>query len=110
MSTNEKVWFLRGLLIATAMLGETLTYDQVRRLCRLSDRQVGTMLGKARAGRPAGSPDFCAVVQKSIGSPGKGWGDIKLWIAELKRVHSFWQDRAELDNNEFFVKHGVLPL
>ena len=76
MLDEGRVRFLRGVLAALASTGQVVTYDEIRRLCRLSQEQCGEYLGEARNRMLAASqPDFCAVVVNSSGSPGEGWGD-----------------------------------
>ena len=106
---EEKVWFLRGILVALAVVGHELTYDQIRRMMRLSDRQLGPYLGEARAMLSPGEPDICASVVKNLGTPGKGWGNVAQWAAEVLRLRSFWKDRADMDNLDFQTKNGTLP-
>ena len=109
VSTYEKTLFILGVLIATASKGDTITYDEVRRLSRLSDRQLGTYLGMVRQLLQKGEPDLCAVVVKDIGTPGIGWGNLVNWQNELRMVHSYWMDRRALDNTPFATKHGDVP-
>jgi hypothetical protein len=105
----EKVWFLRGLLVGVAMVGREVTYDQVRRLVRLSDRQVGEYLNAARQILLPGEPDVCASVVKTTGGVGKGFGPESQRVAELLKARAYWQDRAELDNADFVSAHQTLP-
>jgi len=109
ITKSEKVWFLRGILVALAVVGHELTYDQIRRIMRLSDRQVGAYLGEARSILQPGEPDFCASVVKSLGTPGAGWGNVAQWASELLKVRSFWRDRAEKDNGDFTNLYQSLP-
>lgn len=106
---SEKVIFLRGLLVAFACGGQLINYDEVRRLCRLNDEQMGTYLNAARKGRAEGEPDFCAIVVKTSGTPGPGWGDLDGWAREVQKVHRFWADRKRLDNKDFEEHYGSLP-
>lgn len=106
---GDKVMFLRGLLAAFASNGQLLNYDEIRRLCRLSDEQVGTYLDEARKGRGQGDPDFYAIVVKTAGKPGPGWGDAAAWAQEVQRAHRFWGDRRRLDNAAFQERYGSLP-
>jgi hypothetical protein len=71
---SDKVVFLRGLLAAFASNSQLVNYDEVRRLCRLNDEQMGTYLNHARKGRAESEPDFCAILVKTKGKPGDGWG------------------------------------
>ena len=105
----EKVAFLRGLLVAFASNGQLVNYDEVRRLCRLNDEQMGGYLGAARTGRSDGEPDFCAFVVKTAGKPGDKWGDVENWAAEVQKAYRFWADRKKLDNTAFQDKYGHLP-
>jgi len=109
MTTQEKVLYILGVLIATASKGDTITYDELRRLARLSDRQLGTYLGTTRGLLKHGEPDLCAVVIKDVGTPGWGWGNLAQWQAALASVHAYWQDRRQLDNGPFAAKHGDVP-
>lgn len=113
----HRLAFLRGVLAAFASTGQTVTYDEIRRLCRFNDEQLGTYLGQAR--RPltkAEQPDFCAVViGDTTGWPGPRWSDNvdgtdpAEWAQELRRAHRFWKDRRNLDNPAFRKKWGKLP-
>ena len=109
MTDSDKVQFLRGLLAAFASNGQLVTYDEIRRLCRLSDEQLGEYLGAARDGRGPDEPDFCAVVVQTAGKPGRRWGEPAAWAAEVQRAHRFWSDRRRLDNSEFEQAYGGLP-
>ena len=109
VTKDQKIWFLRGILVALAVVGHELTYDQLRRIMRLSDRQVGPYLGSARAWLLPSEPDVCASIVKSLGTPGAGWGQVASWAAELQRVRDYWQDRAKLDNEDFRAKYRALP-
>jgi hypothetical protein len=106
---NEKVLFLRGLLVAFASNGQIVNYDDVRRLCRLNDEQMGTYLNHARKGLAENEPDFCAIVVKTKGKPGEGWGDPAAWVEQVQKSHRFWSDRRKLDNGEFEERYGKLP-
>jgi len=106
---RDKVVFLRGLLAAFASNGQLLNYDEIRRLCRLNDEQVGAYLDEARNGRREGEPDFCAIVVKAVGKPGAGWGDAAAWAQEVQKAHRFWDDRRRLDNIQFQNRYGSLP-
>jgi hypothetical protein len=105
----DKVLFLRGLLAAFASNGQLVNYDEVRRLCRLNDEQMGTYLNHARKGRADGEPDFCAIVVKTKGKPGDGWGEPGAWAEEVQKSHRFWSDRKKLDNSQFEERYGSLP-
>jgi len=105
----ERVIFLRGLLVAFASNAQLLNYDEMRRLCRLSDEQMGAYLDEARKALAEGEPDFCAIVVKTAGKPGQGWGDAAIWAQEVQRSHRFGSDRRALDNGEFQARHGRLP-
>ena len=106
---NNKLWFLRGVLVATASNRQTITYDELRRLCRLNDEQLGTYLGKARQILNENEPDYCSVVVKTTGMPGEGWGDQEEGPTEAIKAHQFWQDRRHLDNKRFEDIYGFLP-
>lgn len=106
---GDKVVFLRGPLAAFASNGQLLNYDEMRRLCRLSDEQMGSYLDEARKGRGEGEPDFCAIVVKTAGKPGPGWGDAAAWAQEVQRAHRFWGDRRRLDNTQFQERYDSLP-
>ena len=105
---SDKVVFLRGLLAAFASNSQLVNYDEVRRLCRLNDEQMGTYLNHARKGRAESEPDFCAIVVKTKGKPGDGWGDPATW-EEVQKSHRFWADRRKLDNSQFEERYGSLP-
>jgi len=109
ITATEKIWFIRGVIIAFAVCNRTLTYDQLRRICRLCDRQLGSFLGKARTGLAPSEPDFCVVVQKTMGAPGAGWGNPKTWAIELQRAYDYWRDRSLMDNTDFVAKYGSIP-
>lgn len=48
---------------AFASNGQTVHYDEIRRLCRLSQEQLGAYLEEARRAMvDAGQPDFCSIV------------------------------------------------
>lgn len=106
---DNRLWFLRGVLAATASNRQTITYDEVRRLCRLNDEQLGTFLGKARKILDENEPDFCAIVVKTSGVPGELWGDPTEGPIEAIRAHQYWQDRRNMDNEPFEERYGSLP-
>ena len=106
---ENKLWFLRGVLVATCSNRQTITYDEVRRLCRLNDEQLGTYLGKAREILNEDEPDYCAVVVRTSGVPGEGWGNPDEGPAESVKAHQYWQDRRHLDNKDFKEIYGSLP-
>ncbi|MFN8092435.1 MAG: hypothetical protein U0599_09490 [Vicinamibacteria bacterium] len=106
---QDRVMFLRGLLAAFASGHQVVTYDAIRRLCRLSDEQVGAYLDAARAGRGTNEPDFCSIVVRTAGTPGAGWGDLSDWAAEVQRTHRYWSDRRRCDNTEFKQAYADLP-
>ena len=107
---ERKVWFLRGLLVGLASSGQVVHYDEMRRLCRMNDTQLGTYLGEARKGLPSNEPDFCAVVVNDSGTSGPGWGNAKDWAEALRAAHRWWRDRRFMDNTAFETAHGELPL
>lgn len=106
-----KVSFLRGLLVAFSSNGQLVNYDEIRRLCRLNDEQVGAYLDEARKGlaQNDGEPDFCAIVVKTAGKPGRGWGDAASWASEVQAAHRFWADRKRMDNAAFEDTYKRLP-
>ncbi len=113
---EHRVAFLRGVLAALASTGQVVHYNEVRRLCRLAQEQLGTYLGEARQlSVEAGQPDFCAIVVKDAGWPGDGFAhpapktDAVAWAKALREAHTFWRDRRLMDNDEFSAKHGGLP-
>lgn len=106
---RERVMFLKGVLATLSSNRQLTNYDEIRRLCRLSDEQVGAYLDAARADRKESEPDFCSIVVKTAGKPGLGWGNAEEWAAEVQRAHRFWADRRRMDNSEFETCHGVLP-
>lgn len=111
---QNRVAFLRGVLAAFASTGQVVHYNEIRRLCRFSQEQLGAYLAAARSELEA-QPDFCAIVVNDGGWPGDGWAkdakgtDPTEWAKELRRVHRFWRDRRALDNAEFAQAHGGLP-
>ena len=106
---TEKVLYLRGILIDRACLGHTITYDEVRRIMRLCDAQIGTLLGLVRQGLQPGEPDLCAGVIKSLGKPGWGWGNSITWGVEVQALWAYWHDRTTMDNAAFEAKYHSLP-
>ena len=113
---ENRVAFLRGLLAAFASNGQTVHYDEIRRLCRLSQEQLGAYLEEARRAMvDAGQPDFCSIVVRKAGWPGDAWAtgphgtDPREWARALRLGHEYWRDRRQLDNTEFRQKHGELP-
>ncbi|MEZ4447552.1 MAG: hypothetical protein R3B72_51220 [Polyangiaceae bacterium] len=106
-----RVQFMKGVLAALASTGQVVTYDEIRRLCRLAQEQCGEYLGEARKAMVgAGQPDFCAVVVGASGTPGSGWGSADEWAQALRQAHEFWSDRRRMDNAEFRDKYGALPV
>jgi hypothetical protein len=122
MATNgpldeNRVIFLRGVLAALASSGQLVHYDEIRRLCRLNQEQVGEYLDSARSSLlAAGQPDFCAIVVNDGGWPGDGWAkdgegtNPREWARELREVHRFWKDRRAMDNGPFSNAHTQLPV
>jgi len=106
---SNKLWFIRGVLVATCANRQTITYDELRRLCRLNDEQLGTYLGKARKILSKDEPDYCSVVVKTTGVPGESWGNQEEGPAAAIKAHQYWQDRRNLDNKEFEKAYGSLP-
>lgn len=113
---QNRVTFLRGVLAAFASNGQVVHYNEIRRLCRLTQEQLGVYLDAARSQLVSeGQPDFCAIVVNEGGWPGDGWAkgdkgtDSTEWAKELRRVHRFWQNRRALDNAAFAAEHGQLP-
>jgi len=108
---QDKVQFLRGILIAHASMGATITYEELRRLARLTLEQCGPYLEEARSVLRPGEPDFCAVAIKTAGQPGTGFGHLSLaqWEAELQKVFQYWKDRRANNNDPFVNIHGALP-
>lgn len=108
---DDKVQFLRGVLIAHASMGATITYEELRRLTRLNLEQLGAYLGAARSVLQTGEPDFCAVAIKNAGQPGTGFGHLSAaeWEAELEKVFKYWKDRRANNNGPFAQLHGSLP-
>jgi len=106
---QERLWFLRGVLAALASSGQVVHYDEVRRLCRLNQEQLGDYLGAARGTQRDDEPDFCAVVVNEGGWPGDGFGPLPAWPAELRDAHNYWRDRRAMDNSEFVKEWGGLP-
>lgn len=113
---EHRVAFLRGVLAALASTGAVVHYNEIRRLCRLNQEQLGTYLEAARAPTlAAAQPDFCSIVVKEEGWPGDGFAvttkrtDPVAWAKELRTAHEFWRDRRQMDNDEFAAKHGAVP-
>lgn len=112
----NRLAFLQGMLAAFASNGQTVHYNEVRRLCRLNQEQLGTYLGAARQKMLAeGQPDFCSIVVRDSGWPGDGWADglqgtdPREWARALRQAQIYWSDRRRLDNPKFEEKHSVLP-
>jgi len=113
---EKRIVFLRGVLAALASSGQVVHYDEIRRLCRLNQEQVGEYLDAARSGLlDAEQPDFCAIVVNDRGWPGDGWAkdgkgtNPEEWAIELRRSHLYWQDRRAMDNGPFENKYKSLP-
>lgn len=107
----NRLAFLKGVLAALASSGQVVHYDEIRRLCRLNQELLGAYLGMAREHLVAeGQPDYCAIVVRSEGTPGEGWGGLDAWAKSLRDTHKFWRDRRFLDNQEFEDEHGSLPI
>jgi len=106
---DERIWFLRGALAALASTGQVVHYNEIRRLCRFAQEQLGTALGAAREGLSPDEPDFCAIVVNDGGWPGTGFGQLERWPADLRKAHSFWRDRRQMDNTEFQQGGRSLP-
>ena len=113
----NRVIFLRGVLAALASSGQVVHYNEIRRLCRFKQEQLGEYLDAARSGlAEAGQPDFCAIVVNDSGLPGEGWAgdgdgvDSRTWAEELRKVHRFWRDRRAMDNGDFVRPDRALPL
>jgi hypothetical protein len=106
----NRLAFLQGVLAAFASSGAVVHYDEIRRLCRFSQEQLGEYLGQARVPLvDAGQPDFCAIVVNDGGWPGDGWGKPDAWPAALRLAHRFWRDRRRMDNTAFEAEHGAVP-
>lgn len=108
---QERVQFIRGILVSLASCGQTITYEELRRLSRLSMEMVGTYLGEARSVLRSDEPDFCAVVIGRDGQPGHGFGHLTAdtFLAEQQRVFRYWKERRALDNEPFAKKYGDRP-
>ena len=112
---ENRVIFLRGVLAAFASSRTVVTYDEIRRLCRLNKELVGEYLGLARRPlRDAEQPDFCSIVVNDSGIPGKeyfsdGELDAVAWAKMLHRSHDFWADRRSMDNSTFEGEWDDLP-
>jgi hypothetical protein len=106
----NRIAFLQGVLAALAASGQVVHYDEIRRLCRFSQQQLGEYLGAARSPMTAANqPDFCTVVVGETGWPGAGWGDPAAWAHALRRAHEYWRDRRSMDNADFRNKYGSEP-
>ncbi|MCB9628190.1 MAG: hypothetical protein H6725_12515 [Sandaracinaceae bacterium] len=106
----NRLAFMQGVLAGLASNGQVIHYSGLRRLCRLSQEQLGAYLGAARQDMvAAGQPDFCSLVVKDSGWPGKGWGDLAEWPTRLREAHKFWRDRRRLDNTAFCDIYGKPP-
>jgi hypothetical protein len=106
---SEKIWFLRGILVACAAVGHYLTYDQLRRLMRVSDQQLGQYLKEAKGKTVFGEPDISSMIIKTLGRPGYGWGDISVWASAFEEACQYWHDRMTMDNSNFTEKYRNLP-
>lgn len=109
MLKKDKVWFLRGLLAAFASNRQTVTYDEMRRLCRLNDELLIKYLDEAREGLGQGEPDYCSIVVKTTAVTGAGWGNPSDSPASALKTHQYWSDRRSLDNPAFQKKYSQLP-
>lgn len=105
----SKVAFIRGVCIFAASHGIDIYYDELRRLARLSDEQLGAYLGASRQGLAPGEPDHCAMVVSAKGTPGLAWGDLNTWTSERARAVAFYSARRGLDNAAFEERFGALP-
>lgn len=113
----HRLAFLKGVIAGLASTGELIAYSELRRLCRLSQEQLGSYLGAARKRLlEEGQPDFCAiVVGDDSGVPSEKWYDphpgdgASYWAKEVHRAHKFWRDRRSRDNLDFKEEHGSLP-
>jgi hypothetical protein len=105
----SRVIFVQGVLAAFASLGQEVHYDHVRRLCGLTQQEVGSYLSAARAARGGSEPDLSAIVVRKSGTPGPGWGDSRKWRDAVRSVHQYWSDRRSMDNGPFFEKYDALP-
>ncbi len=113
----HRLAFLKGVIAGLASRGELITYSELRRLCRLSQEQLGEYLGAARERLlEEGQPDYCAiVVGDDSGLPSEKWfephgGDsASYWAKEVHGVHRFWRDRRSRDNPDFKEEWGSLP-
>jgi len=107
---RNRLTFMQGVLAGLASAGHVIHYDDLRRLCRLNQEQLGEYLGEARRKLlAAGQPDFCSVVVNDGGWPGDGWGDLDKWPKALRAAHKFWRDRRVLDNADFEERYGAPP-
>jgi hypothetical protein len=112
---QNRIVFLRGVLAAFASNWQVVHYNEIRRLCRFSQEQLGEYLDAAR--QPlvqAGLPDFNVIVVNDQGWPGDGWTspgptDPKVWAQNLRATHIYWRDRKQMDNTEFEQEHGMVP-
>lgn len=112
---QNRVIFLRGVLAAFASNGQVVHYNEIRRLCRFSQEQLGEYLEAAR--KPlvdAGQPDFNAIVVNDQGWPGDGWTspgptDPTTWAKALRATQDFWRDRKQQDNAVFESNYEKLP-
>lgn len=87
-----------------------MLYDEFRRLGQLSYQQMGEFLDAIKAELGPGEPDLSALVIKTIGRPGVGWGNVNNWELEVQKVWDYWTDRSTLDNEPFVLRRGALPM
>jgi len=112
---QNRVIFLRGVLAAFASNGQVVHYNEIRRLCRFSQEQLGEYWEAAR--KPlvdGGQPDFNAIVVSDQGWPVDGWTsprptDPKTWAKTLRATPILWRDRKQMANAEFESIHGRAP-
>jgi hypothetical protein len=90
MVDENKLWFLRGVSVATCSNRQTISYDEISRFCRLDDEQLGTCLGKASEILSENEPDYCVVVVKTLGVAGEGWDNQEEVPSESIKAHQYW--------------------
>lgn len=75
----------------------------------MSYQQMGEFLEAVKANLGPNEPDITALVVKTIGRPGVGWGNVNLWAQTVQDVWEYWEDRSRMDNEDFVMKRGALP-
>ena len=102
---DERVVFLRGVLVAFASNRQILPYDQARRFLGTSKQEIGSLLrSAAEPFIAAGQPDISAIVVNAAGTrTADSTGPVSAEAAaeQVRRVHDYWEARRHLDNDDF---------